>query len=554
MRSMKLAITTIILISLVFIIPLRPQASAWPDSPNEGPYKIWNIKFSKAADRSTVNSDSIYITDSFGIKQDNTYTFSGDGKMIQVLPPENGYRAGETYILYVTKSVRTETGEPLKEQAVKRFMIKEESRYEVAAVSADGKLSPVASYSNFASAAARMSSGQAVVHNGEIIHMPKGLVSTLSSKTSSLTILYADKQLKKQLTYVSSDNELLYVNSDETAVEVELAGERFFIKQQNARLLPEQTLTNRSYYKAENGSLYHAVYQHNAKKFSTYEMGSAPAFLKEGERYYSTDGVNFYDKINRKTGTAYQYFQYLPLRSETKYSAAELDAYIMKRLKGLETAYPNSSTYKDAASTSKLIGLGAELKQIEKEKGINAMHILALAQHESQYGLSTYAQQYNNLFGLYVTDDNPQKRRFDSPGENIRELADKFLNKNYLPPGAAYANGTNFGNKAIGINVKYASDPYWGSKIAGHLYRMDGMMGSRELLDKAAVGLTNTVNLNARRTPNTSQPAVYNYPKTGMPLIILDNNLPGTPWIKIQSDSFPYEPLYVHGSYVDQLQ
>lgn len=554
MEYMKLWIAAAILAFISLAVPEQADASAWPDSLNEEPDKIWNIKFSKATDHSTVNSDSIYITDSFGIKQDNTYTFSEDGKMIQVLPPENGYRAGETYTLYVTKSVRTETGEPLKEQAVKKFMVKEESRYKVAAVSADGKLSPVASYSNFASAAARMGSGQAVLYNGDIIHMPEGLVSTLAGKTSSVTILYADKQLKKQLTYVAPDNELLYIDSDETAVEIELAGERFFIKQQNARLLPEQTIVNRSYYKAEKGSLYHAVYQHNAKKFSTYEMGSAPALLKEGERYYSTDGVNFYDKTNRKTAAAYQYFQYLPLRSETKYSAAELDAYIMKRLKGLETAYPNSDIYKNAASKSKLIGLGAELKQVEKEKGINAMHILALAQHESQYGLSAYAQQYNNLFGLYVTDDNPQKKRFDSPGENIRELTDKFLNKNYLPPGAAYANGTNFGNKAIGINVKYASDPYWGSKIAGHLYRMDRMMGNRELLDKMAIGLTNTVNLNARRTPNTSKPAVYNYPKIGMPLIILDNNLPEKPWIKIQSDSFPYEPLYVHSAYIDQLQ
>ena len=40
--------------------------------------------------------------------------------------------------------------------------------------------------------------------------------------------------------------------------------------------------------------------------------------------------------------------------------------------------------------------------------------------------------------------------------------------------------GAHVGNKASGMNVKYASDPYWGEKIAGWYYRMDKALGGKD--------------------------------------------------------------------------
>ena len=95
------------------------------------------------------------------------------------------------------------------------------------------------------------------------------------------------------------------------------------------------------------------------------------------------------------------------------------------------------------------------------------MLILALAQHESAYGMSEQAQNLNNLFGLCVYDTNPLNKNFESVMTNINELITKFWQPNYITPTGPYANGAVVGSKAFGFNVKYASDPYWGEKIAG---------------------------------------------------------------------------------------
>ncbi|WP_153730428.1 N-acetylglucosaminidase [Sporosarcina obsidiansis] len=552
-RNITAGILIVFLLMLVQSLSVEATSTTWPQTNNVPSDKIWKITFNKSVDRMTVNANSIYITNSKGTKLSNSITFSNSDRYVHIAPPTGGYRHAETYTLHITQSVRNSEGKPLKESITKTFTIEEAPTYDLANVQADGATTIVEKFPSFEEAMRRMGADQAILLNGIIIHMPDGLVVTKATNGSSLTILHSDKLLKKEETYVPADTELVYVDSTDLYVEVELAGVRYFIKQENSRLLPSQTVKKRSYYYTANGSLFHSIYSHGKGMYGTYEVGIAPTFLRDGTPYYSTDGSHFTNETGQQVGVANQYFQYLPIRSETRYSAEELDAYILERLRKLERDYPTSQLYQNASTKSKLLGLGTELKRIEKEHHVNAMHILAFAQHESQYGMSSYAQKYNNLFGLYVSDDNPLHKEFDSVEQNIQELVNVFLNKNYLPPTGKYANGTNFGNKAVGMNVKYASDPYWGAKIAGHLYRMDRMMGGKELANPVKIGLTNTTGLNFRLDPSTSQPSAYKYPKSGMPVIILDDQLAEKPWIKVQSDFVPYEELYVHGSYVDRL-
>lgn len=527
-------------------------ATEWPHAVDVEPNKTWKISFNKPVDRTTVNANSIYITDSKNVKLTNAVSFSNSDEIVQILPPSGNYRAGETYTIHITPAIKNRDGKALKEGITKTFTI-EKVTYDLANVQTDGTVSIVRKFNSFGEAASQMTKNQAVLKSGMVVHMPSGLVSTKSANGSSLTILHSDKLLKKEVTYVPADTELLYVDSTDAYVEVELAGDNYYIKHDNSRLLPGQTIKKRSYYYTANGSLYHSIYSHNAGTTGVYEAGMAPRFMQDGVHYYSTDGSHFTNATGQQVGIAHQYFQYLPMRSKTNYTSEELDAYILARLQQLEQ---NSSAaiYKDASVKSKLIGLGSELKRIEKEYHVNALHVLALAQHESQYGMSNYAQKYNNLFGLYAQDDNPSKKEFTTVSDNIEELINVFLNRNYLPPTGRYASGTNFGNKAVGINVKYASDPYWGAKNAGHMYRIDRMMGGRELANKAKIGLTNTTDLKFRRDPSTSQPYAYSYPKSGMPMIILDDQLKENPWIKVRSDYVPYDELFVHGSYVDRLE
>ncbi len=274
--------------------------------------------------------------------------------------------------------------------------------------------------------------------------------------------------------------------------------------------------------------------------------GKAPDFMKQGEKYFSWNGINFTNASGSSQGEAYNYYQFLPARAQTQYSAAEIDNYIMQKLAEVESS--GASLYKNATQKSKLIGLGKVLKEVEANAHINAMLILSLAQHESAYGMSDHAQNLNNLFGLYVYDTNPLNKKFDSVAANINELVEKFLQPNYITPGGPYTNGAVVGSKEVGFNVKYASDPFWGAKIAGHYYRAEKALGFKDAKNPYKIGRTTTTGLNVRPDASTSQSPLYTYNKSGMPVIVTDTNVNG--WYEVLSDKLHTQSAYINKEYV----
>ncbi len=202
---------------------------------------------------------------------------------------------------------------------------------------------------------------------------------------------------------------------------------------------------------------------------------------------------------------------------------------------------------------SKLIGLGTTLKQMEEQYGLNAMMILALAFHESDHGMSEHAQNYNNLFGLYVYDTDPLNKEFESVEANILEYINSFIWKNYVPYNGAFANGAVFGSKALGMNVKYASDPYWGAKAAGHYYRADKYLGFKDANNPYTVGLTTTSGLNVRTAPTTAgNSPLYTYTRKNLPVIISNTNLPD--WYEIIGEQRGLPTAYVNKQYINIIK
>lgn len=512
--------------------------------------KEWTISFNKPVDPSSVHERSVYVTNQIGHKINTNIT--PQGEKVIVRPPTNGYTNGETYTLHITTDVRNTDGLHLKERVQKRFTIEEAIQtYDVVNISGDGTTTIANSFNTYAQAVASKRADQAIQFGGSIITMPSGIVVTKPTATSSLTIIYNQSSFRTSRTYVPADTELEYVSSTDTYVEIKLAGKTGFIKHENSTLKPWAAVKERSYYSTSRGVLTHFIYSNSTGNYSSYQAGKAPSFMTDGVRYYSWDGFNFTNANGSKVGTAHQYFQFLPVRSKTQYTAAEIDTYIMSMLRNLELNYPGNKTYQNASTKSKLIGMGASLKQIEATHKVNALHILALAQHESAYGLSDRALQYNNLFGLYVMDDNPAAKYFDTVEKNIEELIIAFWNKNYIPPNAAYANGAIFGNKTVGMNIKYASDPYWGAKAAGHLYRIDAQMGGRDFANAHKIALT-TEPLNVRRSAGTTIAPAFRYNNTGIPVIITGPASP-SPWVKIASDDSAYDELFVHSGYLQEI-
>lgn len=435
--------------------------------------------------------------------------------------------------------------------------------YSVASINANKELVPgTVSYASFDEAKkAATNANQVVTNDGKIVSMSGGLVISAPPEGQSTTYIYADENLKNRTTYVAPDQEMEYLGSTANYVKANLAGMTVFIPSDEVNLLPYQMVEGRSYYSVVNGDLVHYVYSQKTKTAPNYVAGIAPSFLTAGQKYYSWDGATFYNEAGQHVGTAYQYFNYLPLRTATNYSAEEIDDFIEYMLKEREKLYNSDPVryvrYQDIVNKSKLKGLGAPLKAAEAKYRINALFILSIAFNESDYGMSKYAQERNNLFGLNAVDSNEDlAHTFASPEESIAGLAEKTIIGKYTALDRTfYANGAVFGNKSVGMNVVYASDPYWGQKNAGYMYRADKYLGSKDY-GKYQLGLTNTPDLNVRSKATASSQKYFTYPKSGMPVAIIGtemNPADGATWYKVVSEHMDYQEAYIHGAYVTPI-
>lgn len=220
---------------------------------------------------------------------------------------------------------------------------------------------------------------------------------------------------------------------------------------------------------------------------ATYELGLAPDWLTNGI-YYSADGIHFYTDMdltqpvlnNGVVGEYYNYYQYLNLRSKTNYTGAELDAYFNY----FASANPTYLTKDIQISTMK--NQGNSFVNAQDAYGMNALIIYAMAAHESAYGTSNYAVNYNNLFGYGAYDSNPSNAaNYSYPsvadgvnqhmGLNLRYYLD-YSNYN-ATAGTSLFFASNIGNKGAGINTRYASDPWWSIKIAQWSFKIDRYLG-----------------------------------------------------------------------------
>ena len=326
-------------------------------------------------------------------------------------------------------------------------------------------------------------------------------------------------------------------------------------------MIPEQQIKGRNYYSVNrSGDLIHWLYFPSNQSYQSYVIGKAPSFLSSGAKYYSWDGGVFLDSLGQAAGTAYQYFNYLPARTATNYSAEELNSFIDSELARLEGLYKKNPAmfkdFKDATMRSKLKGLGNYLKEAEEKYEINALMILGMAIHESYYGMSYLAQDRNNLFGMNAIDgDENQAEHFETPEQAIDALATRYLNKNYINPLGRHANGAAFGNKSRGFNVKYASDPYWGQKISGHIYRADKALGHKDF-GHYTIGETVSSNIKVYNSAeDISSNEQFTYLKEKMPVVILDtvNGSDGI-WYKILSDHNDYQEAYIHSQHVREIE
>lgn len=402
-----------------------------------------------------------------------------------------------------------------------------------------------------------------VIYKNEFIDSKYALVNLRTKSSASFnTYMYPDASTYSDSSYVNGYYapdaayvSLYYTVDDKyTRAKIQLSGLKQFVPkredgQTSYEIVPLTIVKSPNKYIVSNGSLVHYIAyeigQDNSYA-SSFSLGPSPSYLNTNTNYYSYDGNYFYtslydlvddlkeDSHNRavnKDEPYYNYYQYLPQRTKTNITSTELDSYLRQQGKTI--------------TNSKLYGQGHYFITSQNIYGINALVSYAISLNESAKGSSSIAMNKNNVFGHAAYDYDPtgSSTAYSSVMYSIYYHADVYMSRGYSYTGDWRYYGSYLGNKLSGVNVKYASDPYWGEKASSYYYIIDKKYNLKDY-DYYTIGMkTTTSAVNVRSAPSTSSSVVYTIPGNKYPTYVIVGEVNGDEyqgsdiWYKVLFDS-----------------
>ena len=279
--------------------------------------------------------------------------------------------------------------------------------------------------------------------NGKWIQIPKYF------KVKPITA-YIYSESGDILSYVNQGSIVTYDGSKTKGgrLAVSISGLSGYMNQSDLTLVEEGSEFI-PHYTTDGRFLYHEL-----SPYTSIRVAPHTSAMKIGKKYYSKDGEHF-DGFTIKNR-----FLFKNLTEPTNYNADELNrVYSMMNIRN-----------------SRLAGKGAIFKEAEKRYGVNALYLMAHSALESAWGRSQIANDKNNFFGIAAYDTSPydSAKKFDDVDKGILGAA-KWIRENYIDRGRDH-----LGNKATGMNVRYASDPYWGEKIASIMMNINSRLGGKD--------------------------------------------------------------------------
>ena len=447
--------------------------------------------------------------------------------------------------------------------------------YRLISIAADGSEKEISSFTNYQNA---------LKAYDEIIAANPSVNYAVKSQDKYWKVKYAVVKFKKiisggaisNISFVEDETNIegytnpsyaldaAFLESTSTQVKFRMGGVNGWVDASLVDIVPyADKITYVTYYSLTNGILYHRLRANDVTYDGSYpssvNMGYAPEYLKPSTVYYSYDGHYFYtdyfkmidDYRSDQTLNAvnaslpyYNYYQFLPLHSKTNYTAEDLNQLIASRY----TEKPTSNNPSDLKSNqSLLVNEGASFMQ-GHDFGVNPLMTLGIAINESAWGRSQIAITKNNIFGLNAVDVNPSGSAsvYVSVASCIEVFTKQWVTWGYLDTNDWRYYGGHLGDKSSGMNIQYASDPYWGEKAAQYCYLIDDYLGKKDY-QKYTLGIKETPDpVNIRKKASTSSEIIYalKNPSSNvrnMPVIILENasgtSVNGnTLWYKIYTD------------------
>jgi len=444
-----------------------------------------------------------------------------------------------------------------------------EGKYEIAGAHTDGIADHVGCYNTFDEAHNAM-----VAINADdliIFERKNGVTSLVDAQYAlmdltvnkeAVTYYYADEKdetrpnnyMDNGSLYGGVDGAFISVNRPNKVAHLKTAGYDGWVNPGDYEIVPINWVKSSTSYQITSEYIRH---NYAAKIQNTYNgssgriIGPKPEGIDAGT-YYSYDGKYFYKnrlemlkdykenthkRAVNSNNPYYNYYLYLPNHSKTSYSSVNIDSYIRDVLGYKQDVYGDVSK----SQTSRLYGKGTFFYYAQQKYGVNAILSLSLSRNETGNGTSNLAINKNNGFGLNAVDSSPTESAtwYPSFANSILGYASKWITYGYANPFDSRYHGSVFGNKGIGMNIKYASDPYWSEKMASNYYAIDHYYGFQDY-NYYQLGVNKT-QVAARSNPSNSAKVVYNLNDIDTPFIIVEEIVGDTvngsnKWYKIVSD------------------
>lgn len=454
--------------------------------------------------------------------------------------------------------------------------------------------------------------------DGKVVYATYALVNfrtkASSGETTKYTIEFNGKQGYTN-GYYGADAAFLGTNEDGTQVRFMQAGVTGWVNANEVEILSVNSTSYQSLYTSVYSMIYTDAWElrhyialdvRNYKSVAQTILGQErPTGMANKTNYLSYDGHYFYPenlegyrsmmrdyKAGVRTNSInpnnpyYNYYQFLSHRSISNYTSAQI-----KQDLSMYTSKVTITDPEVPANQSQLYGEEISFIQYQNEFGANAIMMLGTAKNESANGKSNISINKNNLFGHSAFDSSPgaSANGYVSVAQSIYAHAKRFISETYLDPCDGYTvngNGTsdkchngkyyggNLGDKSSGMNVKYASDPYWGEKAARNYYYFDKKYSLQDY-GKYALGIkTSSVSYPIKAEPNNSSTTLYttgssnNYAVTILEVVTGENVNGNNVWYKIQADpilnsnrtgivqdqggyDFNHNIAYIHSSHIN---
>ncbi|MCH4285338.1 MULTISPECIES: glucosaminidase domain-containing protein [Erysipelotrichaceae] len=452
--------------------------------------------------------------------------------------------------------------------SAKEDTLSDDAKYHVVNVTKDGTTEIIKTYDSYGEAKVSHTllknqyNNLGITYGTSFLTIEYGVVGFEKADDCSFNVEYRnDANGKDGYTNgcYGADAAFLEYNYGDNQVKFMLSGVIGWAEGKDVTIYPIEQVSKSSTYSVKDGYLYHHISSdiHALDYDTSVKLEKDVSGLSEGKTYYSYDGHYFYEDFRKmindyrddthkqsknKDSPFYNYFQYISQRTTSNYQKEDLDAYFKDQLAinhSITSFYDKDNQIHDILTQSNLPQAISAFLQYQNQYGANALLNLGLSMNESATGKSVLAYQRNNLFGHAAYDSDVEKNasRYQSINASVYAHDVQYISKSYTNPDEFPYAGGFFGDKSAGMNVKYASDPYWGEKAAQYAMEIDEALGGKDQ-SQYALGISNQKEISVYTSADTKSKKLYTIEKGAtFSFVLLEEikNKDGQ-WYRVQSD------------------